>query len=189
MEFIKELVEARMYRKLESVKGTDVQTLAGLMFDHMLMLKFMYYIDQPQAIKYAQNTMSFQNFKGFRQSQTDLYNIITLITEQKKYADKLFNNWDIVLPELRLKRILRDMGNGILNEQDFSQFMMILQRRFKGLKGDQLWMRRIAQDWNKQSPAVKRSAITRILQTVRRPINTDLYMIFMKSAKITPTKL
>lgn len=186
MEFIKELVEARMYRKLESVKGTDVQTLAGLMFDHMLMLKLLYYIDKPKAVQYAKNTMAFQNFKGFRQSQTDLYNIITLITEQKKYADKLFNNWDITLPELRLKRLLRDMGNGDLNERDFSQTMMILQRRFKGLKGDQLWMRRIAQEWNKQSPSVKRSAMTRILQTVRRPINTDLYMTFMQSAKITP---
>ena len=64
--------------------------------------------------------------------------------------------------------------------------MMILQRRFKGLKGDQLWMRRIAQEWNKQSTSVKRSAMTRILQTVRRPINTDLYMTFMQSARITP---
>ena len=73
MEFIKELVEARMYRKLESVKGTDVQTLAGLMFDHMLMLKLLYYIDKPKAVQYAKNTMAFQNFKGFRQSQTDLY--------------------------------------------------------------------------------------------------------------------
>ena len=115
-----------------------------------------------------------------------MYNIITLITEQKKYADKLFNNWDITLPELRLKRILRDMSNGDLNERDFSQTMMILQRRFKGLKGDQLWLRRIAQEWNKQSSAVHRSAMARILQTVRRPINTDLYMIFMQSVKITP---
>ena len=188
MEFIRELIEARMYRKLESVKGTDVQTLAGLMFDHMLMLKMLYYIDQPKAVQYAKNTMTFQNFTGFRQSQTDLYNIITLIMEQKKYADKLFNNWDITIPELRLKRILRDMANGVLNEQDFSQFMMILQRRFKGLKGDQLWMRRIAQEWHKQSPAVRRSAMTRILQTVRRPINTDLYMTFMQSAKLDPTK-
>ena len=39
MEFIKELVEARMYRKLDSIKGTDVITLAGLLFDHLLMLK------------------------------------------------------------------------------------------------------------------------------------------------------
>ena len=188
MEFIRELVEARMYRKLDSIKGTDVITLAGLLFDHLLMLKIMYYIDKPKAVKYAQNTMSFQNFKGFRQSQTDLYNIITLIMEQKKYADKLFNNWDITIPELRLKRILREMGNGNVDEQDFSNFMMILQRRFKKLKGDQIWMRRIAQDWNKQTPATRRTAMTRMLQTVRRPINTDLYMIFMVSAKIDPTK-
>ena len=98
MEFIKELIEARMYRKLDSVKGTDVQTLAGLMFDHMLMLKLLYSIDKPKAVKYANNTMSFQNFKGFRRSHKDLYNIITLITEQKKYAEKLFNNLDITLP-------------------------------------------------------------------------------------------
>ena len=37
MDFIKELIESRMYRRLEQVRGTDVTTLGSLIFDHMLM--------------------------------------------------------------------------------------------------------------------------------------------------------
>ena len=94
-----------MYRRLEQVKGTDVNTLASLVYDHLLMLRVVYYIDKKSAVKYAKETIKQQNFNGFRQSMTDMYNLLTLVMQQRQYADKLFNNWDIVIPELRLKRV------------------------------------------------------------------------------------
>lgn len=187
MEFIKDIIESRMYRRLEQVKGTDVETLAGLVFDHMLMLRVLYYIDKSKATDYARNTISQQNFKGFRQSMTDMYNLITLVMKQHQYADKLFNNWDITIPELRLKRVLRAVADGEMDETDYNQLLMILQRRFKNLSGDQMWLRRLVQDWSKRTNKIdKKTVMSRILQTVRRPINTDLYMLLQRSSKINP---
>jgi hypothetical protein len=188
MEFIKDIIESRMYRRLNQVKGADVQTLAGLVFDHLMMLRVLYYIDKPRAMKYANDTIKQQNFSGFRQSMTDLYNFLTLVMQQRQYADKLFNDWNIVIPELRIKRILRDLADGTINEADFNQLLMLLQRRIKGLTSDQMWLRRLVQDWhNRISKMDRKQAIMRILQTVRRPVNSDLYMALQSATKVTPT--
>lgn len=188
MEFIKNIIESRMYRRLEQVKGTDVATLGSLVFDHMLMLRVLYYIDQKKAQSYAKATMKQQNFNGFRQSMTDMYNFLTLVISQRQYANKLFNDWDIQIPELRLKRVLRAVADGELDERDYDQLLMILQRRFKDLTSDQMWLRRLVQDWKTRiSRMDRKQAMMRILQTVRRPINTDLYMLLQSATKVTPT--
>jgi|14_taG_2_1085336.scaffolds.fasta_scaffold18520_2 hypothetical protein len=188
MDFIKELIESRMYRRLEQVKGTDVATIGSLVFDHMLMLRVLYYIDKKKAQRYAKDTMKQQNFSGFRQSMTDLYNFLTLVISQRQYADKLFNDWDIVIPELRIKRVLRAVADGELDERDYDSLLLLLSRRIKNLTGDQMWLRRLVQDWQKRISRMDQTqAMTRILQTVRRPINTDLYMALQSSSKVTPT--
>ena len=187
MEFLRDITESRMYRRLEQVRGTDVTTLGSLIFDHMLMLRLLYYINKPRAVKYAKETMKQQNFTSFRQSMPDLYNFLALVTNQKEYANMLFNDWAVVIPELRLKRVLRSVADGNLDERDYDSLMMVLQRRFKGLDGDQMYIRRLLSDWEKRvSPVQQKQAITRILQTVRRPINTDLYMLLQASSNITP---
>jgi len=188
MEFIKSIIESRMYRRLEQVKGTDVNTLASLVYDHLLMLRVVYYIDKKSAVKYAKETIKQQNFNGFRQSMTDMYNLLTLVMQQRQYADKLFNNWDIVIPELRLKRVIRAVADGELDARDYDQLLMILYRRFgRVVTSDQMWLRRFVQDWHKRISRMDRNqAIMRILQTVRRPINTDLYMLLQKVSKVGP---
>lgn len=188
MEFIKSIIESRMYRRLEQVKGTDVNTLASLVYDHLLMLRVVYYLDKKTAVKYAKETIKQQNFNGFRQSMTDMYNLLTLVMQQRQYADKLFNNWDIVIPELRLKRVIRAVADGELDARDYDQLLMILYRRFgRVVTSDQMWLRRLVQDWDRRISRMDRNqAIMRILQTVRRPINTDLYMLLQKVSKVSP---
>ena len=188
MEFIKDIIESRMYRRLEQVKGTDVNTLASLVYDHLLMLRVVYYLDKKTAVKYAKETIKQQNFNGFRQSMTDMYNLLTLVMQQRQYADKLFNNWDIVIPELRLKRVIRAVADGELDARDYDQLLMILYRRFgRVVTSDQMWLRRLVQDWDHRISRMDRNqAIMRILQTVRRPINTDLYMLLQKVSKVSP---
>lgn len=188
MEFIKSIIESRMYRRLEQVKGTDVNTLAGLVYDHMLMLRVVYYLDKKSAVRYAKDTIKQQNFTGFRQSMTDMYNLLTLVMQQRQYADKLFNNWDIIIPELRIKRVIRAVADGQLDERDYDQLLMILYRRFgRVVTSDQMWLRRLVQDWHKRiSKTDRNQVIMRVLQTVRRPVNTDLYMLLQKVSKVSP---
>ena len=188
MKFLQEIIESRMYRRLDMIKGTDVGTIADMLFDHLIMLRLLYYIDKPAAMRYARDTMANPSFNGYRQSMPDLYNFITFVINQRQFADKLFNDWDITIPELRLKRMLRSIADGDLDEVDNNALLMLVQRRLKGLSADQIWARRLVQDWipkyaNRQD---RKNLITRLLQAVRRPISTDLYMQLMKSARNAP---
>jgi len=179
MEFIKDLVESRMYRRLSQFKGKDVTDIAQQMFSHLLMLRDLYELDKAKAMKYAQTIVGNLNFNGFRMSMPDLYNMIVMVMQQKKYADKLFNNWDVVLPEMRIKRIFRDMASGNLDSRDFAQLMLILQRRID-VDADQMRMRRIV-----QTPKLSSSDYgwmrKRLVQITRRPINSDLHEIYKKA--------
>jgi anti-sigma-K factor RskA len=75
-----------------------------------------------------------------------------------------------------------------MDERDYDSLLLLLSRRIKNLTGDQMWLRRLVQDWQKRISRMDQTqAMTRILQTVRRPINTDLYMALQSSSKVTPT--
>lgn len=179
MEFIKELVESRMYRRLSQMKGKDVTDIANQLFNHLLMLRDLYELDKAQAMKYAQTIVGNLNFNGFRMSMPDLYNMIVMVLEQRKYADHLFNNWEITLPEMRIKRIFRDMASGNLNSRDFAQLMLILQRKMD-LNADQMRMRRMVQTPELTSGDYKWMR-SRLIQITRRPINSDLHEIYKKA--------
>ena len=97
---------------------------------------------------------------------------------QHKYADMLYNDWNIIVPELRIKRILRQLSVGELDENDYDQLLMILQRQFKNLSSDQIKIRRIVSSWKASPDREHRYAIDRLLLIMRRPTNSDLYMIF-----------
>lgn len=145
MEFLQQLDESRMYRRLNQLTGMKIDDIAKTMFNHLLLLRGLYDLDKAKAMTYASAIVSNLNFNGFRPSMPDLYNMIVMVMEQKKYADRIYNNWDIVLPEMRIKRVFRDIAAGNLNSNDFAQLMLILQRRISGLDADQMKMRRMVQ--------------------------------------------
>ena len=179
-----ELLEARYYRNLSKQYGKSVNDLASSIFDHLLMVYTLYHVKPKVAKKYSADMMKNVQFDGFRQSMPDFYNLLTLVIQQKKYADKLFNNWDIKLPELRIKRVFRQIAQEELDLGQMDQLLMILQRMFKGLlSGDQLIIRRILNNWSKANSTQRQFAVNRLVQTMRRPINTDLYELFKTNTK------
>jgi len=179
-----ELLEARYYRNLSKQYGKSVNDLASSIFDHVLMVYTLYHVKPTVAKKYSADMMKNVQFDGFRQSMPDFYNLLTLVIQQKKYADKLFNNWDIKLPELRIKRVFRQIAQEQLDLGQMDQLLMILQRMFKGLlSGDQLIIRRILNNWSKANATQRQYAVNRLVQTMRRPINTDLYELFKANTK------
>ena len=179
-----ELQEARYYRQLAKQQGKSINNIAHTLYDHLLALYVLYKVDKSAAQGYATQMSKNIQFDGFRQSMPDLFNILTLIIQQEKYADRLFNNWSVTLPEMRIKRIIRDMARGDLNAGDMDQLLMILQRQFKSiLDGDQMRIRRLATSWDKNNSSQNSFAVTRLIQTMRRPINTDLYELFRTKTK------
>ena len=75
MEFIKDITESRMYRRLGQLTGKNVNDLASQTFTHLLMLRSLYDLDKPKAVKYAKEIVNNLNFNGFRASMPDLYNL------------------------------------------------------------------------------------------------------------------
>jgi hypothetical protein len=180
MEFLKDITEARMYRRLQQLTGRSVDDLASQTFTHLLMLRSLYDLDKPKAVNYAKDIVSNLNFSGFRASMPDLYNMLVMIIEQHKYADKLFNNWEVTVPEMRIKRVFRSMAQGELDSNDFAQLMLILQRKFPNIDGDQMRMRRMVQDTTKSTPSDRKWMQKRLLQMSRKIVNSDLHQLYQQ---------
>ena len=180
MEFIKDITESRMYRRLGQLTGKNVNDLASQTFTHLLMLRSLYDLDKPKAVKYAQEIVNNLNFNGFRASMPDLYNMLVMIIEQKKYGDRLFNNWDVTVPEMRIKRVFRSMAQGELDSNDFAQLMLILQRKFPKIDGDQMRMRRMVQNTTKSTASDRKWMHKRLIQMSRRVVNSDLHQIYQQ---------
>ena len=180
MEFIKDITESRMYRRLGQLTGKNVNDLASQTFTHLLMLRSLYDLDKPKAVKYAKEIVNNLNFNGFRASMPDLYNMLVMIIEQKKYGDRLFNNWEVTVPEMRIKRVFRAMAQGQLDSNDFAQLMLILQRKFPKIDGDQMRMRRMVQDSTKSTASDRKWMHKRLIQMSRRIVNSDLHQLYQQ---------
>jgi hypothetical protein len=141
-EFFSELKEARIFKNLNLVDGTKADDLAILMLNMFFALNFIWHEDRASAIKYARSIMNQPAFKGFRTTQPDMYNAIVLLLHQEKYSDKLITRYDINIPELRIKRILRDMSGGRIDEDDYHQLFLLLMRTIRGVSSDHQRVRR-----------------------------------------------
>mgnify|MGYP006413637005 FL=1 len=150
-EFFSELKEARIFKNLNLVDGTKADDLAILMLNMFFALNFIWHEDRASAVKYARNIMSQPGFKGFRTTQPDLYNAITLLLHQEKYSDKLITRYDITIPELRIKRILRDMSGGRVDEDDYHQLFLLMMRTTKGVSSDHQRVRRQLRRYDEMS--------------------------------------
>jgi len=141
-ELFSELKEARVFKNLNLVDGTKADELGLLLVNMFFALNFIWHEDRSSAIKYARDIMSQPAFKGFRTTQPDMYNTIVLLLHQEKYSDKLITRYDIVIPELRIKRILRDMAGGRVDEDDYHQLFLLLMRTIRGWSSDHQRVRR-----------------------------------------------
>jgi len=176
-EFIDSLHEARMLRRLSRVRGESVPALTKRLFNHLLALRIIYAIKPAVAQKYTRETLQHSHFKSFLPSSTDLYNLIVLIIQQYEYADQLFNDWKIVLPEMRLRRVLRSIEAGKLDHSDYNELMLIIQRK-TALDGYQITMRRVVADFEKAPASQKIQHIKRLVLLMREDtVQSDLYII------------
>lgn len=177
MQFLQELNESRLIRTLKHLRSRSSEDLAERLFEHLLALQIIAQQDPNWAKAYADQTMKYQNFEGFRTSQNDLYNLITLVMNPDRYAYAIKDTQSYALPELRLKRNLRNIENSNFLNRDFSEMMIILQRQFDNLKGQHFSLRRIISDWANQPTGEKRIIIRRMLINMReRGIQSDLYV-------------
>lgn len=176
MKFFQELNESRLYRRLGQLEGKSVHDIAERLFEHLLALQIMCNIDRSRASRYAEQIMKQQQFDGFRTSQPDLYNLVALILKQDQYSHLIDTDPSVGLPELRLRRNLRDIARGEFNNNDYSYMMLMLQRRFDKLPKMLISLRRQISDWQNVNPNEHKQIIRRLLWQMReRGIQSDFY--------------
>lgn len=177
MKFIQELNESRLYRRLSQLKTKTAGDIAERLFEHLLAFQIIVQENPLWAKRYAENIVKYSSFDGFRTSQSDLYNLIALLLNQSQYSDIFASDESLIIPELRLKRNLRNIANGTYKNLDYSELMMMIQRKFSEyLNGTHIQLRRQISDWDKLSPSDKEIIKRRMLIQMReRGIQSELY--------------
>ena len=141
-EFFEELREARIFKNLNLVQGVKADDLAIMLLNMFFALNFIWHEDRNAAVKYAQGMMRDPNLNAFRTTQSDMFNTIALLLHQEKYSDRINTKYDITIPEYRIKRILRDMARGRVDEDDYHQLFLLMMRQIKGVTSDHQRIRR-----------------------------------------------
>lgn len=168
LTFFQELAEGRLYHHRDVLEGKKVKDLAKVVFLMIMILEIMRYEDKSKARSYAYETMEFNSFDMLRMTGNDLHNLLAVINNQLDYLDKIEVDPSISLPELQIKRYLRDIIN---NRHDITmerRFFLKLED-FLGIRDVQYkTIRRTVLDW-KNSPHYERNYTKEL---IKRLLNT-----------------
>jgi DNA helicase HerA-like ATPase len=145
-----------------------VDQVALLTLNYFYALNILWHEDEKTAIQYAKGIMQQPTFKEFKVSQPDLYNAMVMLMQQEKYFG---TQSPFSLPELRIRRILRDMGNGRVDERDFYQLLLILMREVKGTNDMHQKLRRTVHDYNRISVFDKIRNVRLLLLAMRKGVS------------------
>lgn len=182
--FMKELHEARLIRRLDRIDGKDISELGRTLFNHLLALRLLYYEDAKSASKYARQIMRHPEFNGFRITSPDIFNLVVFIQNKKRFADRIEIDDALSVPEMRLRRNLRELEKGNINANDYEKMMLILQRQLDGLGSAHYQLRRETNEYPKLPESQKVHVIKRLLLLIRNPVFfSDLHVILRRVAR------
>ncbi len=184
LPFLEELHEARYYNDGSSIRNKTAAELA----EAILLLTFCLEIMRVEVDKnyhfsareYAEKTLRKQDFSYMCPSQTDYYNLVSVLANQDKFLQPIYADFTISVPLLQLKRYLTDMKYENAHHSQDRAFLLILETYFRINKYSSI--RRIVGDWHQASTAEKHSTLTTLrAECNERALQTDLYVIFKRT--------
>lgn len=163
-----ELSESRMWRQMKQLTGLKMSKVAELMFEQLLALQIFAQSDPTYAAQQAAQIMRLQNFDGFRTSQPDLYNVLTIMVDPDRFDDQIVQDVQVSVPELRLKRNLRAIAKNKYNAGDYNYLMLMLQREMQDyLPAPLIQMRRQIGNWDRTKPQDRKVIVDRLMLQMR----------------------
>ena len=175
------LTESRAYRTPRHLNGLTLKQLGEQLFEQLLALQIFVNSDPEYAARVAEEIMKLQNWPGFRTSQPDLYNVIAILMKPEKFKDRIVQNTRITIPELRLKRNLREIMKRKYNNSDYSYMMLMLQREMEDfLPAPLIQMRRQISNWERQTPRDKNTIRQRLMLQMRKTGLQNEFYEFMR---------
>ena len=179
------LSESRAYRTPRQLNGLKQSQLGEQLFEQMLALQILANSDPDYARRIAGDIMKLQNWPGFRTSQPDLYNVIAMIMKPEKFKDRIAQNVQITIPELRLKRNLRNIAKREFQNSDYSYMMLMLQRNMVDfLPAPLIQMRRQIANWERIVPRDKNVIRDRLMLQMRKSGLQNEFYEFLRRTKI-----
>lgn len=194
-EFIKDIHEGLFFTKKANLEKMDLEQAAHyclLIFCALNILKhekdYMSF-----AQHYAQKTLSYVDFKGFRSNCTDLYNLLAILDDMsevnlsklKQHSANQILARRINLPTLQAKAYLRHLASGELHEDQDRQFLFKLDKALYNTNSDYSAVRRLASDWHRLLPNERKLALTRLLMAMRHMGTND---VLLQVEKLSKTK-
>jgi len=163
-----ELSESRMWRQMKQLTGLKMSKIAELMFEQLLALQIFAQSDPAYAAQQAAQIMRLQNFDGFRTSQPDLYNVLTIMVDPERFDSQIVQDVQVIVPELRLKRNLRAIAKNKYNAGDYNYLMLMLQREMQDyLPAPLIQMRRQIGNWDRTKPQDRKVIVDRLMLQMR----------------------
>jgi len=163
-----ELSESRMWRQMKQLTGLKMSKVAELMFEQLLALQIFAQSDPAYAAQQAAQIMRLQNFDGFRTSQPDLYNVLTIMVDPERFDSQIVQDVQVIVPELRLKRNLRAIAKNKYNAGDYNYLMLMLQREMQDyLPAPLIQMRRQIGNWDRTKPQDRKVIVDRLMLQMR----------------------
>ena len=179
------LSESRAYRTPRQLNGLKQSQLGEQLFEQLLALQILANSDPDYARRIAGDIMKLQNWPGFRTSQPDLYNVIAMIMKPEKFKDRIAQNVQITIPELRLKRNLRNIAKKEFQNSDYSYMMLMLQRNMVDfLPAPLIQMRRQISNWERIVPRDKNVIRDRLMLQMRKSGLQNEFYEFLRRTKI-----
>ena len=178
------LSESRAYRTPRQLNGLKQSQLGEQLFEQLLALQILANSDPAYAARVAEEIMKLQNWPGFRTSQPDLYNVIAMIMKPNKFKDRIAQDVVITIPELRLKRNLRNIAKRDYQNSDYSYMMLMLQRNMVDfLPAPLIQMRRQIARWNNIIPRDKNVIRDRLMLQMRKSGLQNEFYEFLRRTK------
>ena len=178
------LSESRAYRTPRQLNKLTQKAVAEQLFEQLLALQIFVDSDPAYAARIAEEIMKLQNWPGFRTSQPDLYNLIAIAMKPEKFKDRIKQDVNIAIPELRLKRNLRNIMKREFNNSDYSYMMLILQRQMVDfLPAPLIQMRRQISNWDRQTPRDKNTIRQRLMLQMRKTGLQNEFYEFLRRTK------
>jgi len=173
LDLIQELTEARLYRGRETLAGKKARDLAKVTYLSFMMLEILRHEDNSYAKRYTKDTMWYDNFESMKGSASDLHNLIAILTKQSNYSSKIETDASVSVPELQVRRYLRDIENDRKMIGLDRAFFKTLEEFLKISDGEIKSMRVYIADWLQCSAGEKRRIKLRI-KNILGPSNFQL---------------
>jgi hypothetical protein len=156
LDFVTELVEARLFRYQRNVRGMTNTELAELIYTVLLVLLAHRHL--PWAQGYADSSTDFRDYQYMRSGATDLANLLTALNHFDQH-DIAINNQQISLPQLQFKQLLLEIARSTSSPSQLQRLTLIAENSLKTQSSVFRELRRTALGWSRAAATDRRKFV------------------------------